>query len=193
MPTWAFSTSGPIKLPQYKGSPQPAPAIPASCQLLPTMRTCASQHTLTIPLPQMVASQLVLLTGHQGPLSCLAPSPQPTVPVGQGIAGERGTFRSHQSFGGVFKIYFYSSYFFGLSGGHIHQVHTKERLKGNDWLIHQKVEKFPLLWPEHIFDHKTGKMWGSSHPFLMPPGESQQLWMDKRTNEGRKECHITGA
>lgn len=119
----------------------PAPATPASCWSLPIEGICA-QHTRAIPLLR-----------RQPPRA----DPQPTVLVGQRMAGERRTFRAHQFFGGIFEIWFYSCYFPGPPGGHILQVHDKDRLKGSDQLSIKKAGKSPLLRPEDSFDHETGR------------------------------------
>lgn len=140
------------------------------------MGTCASQHMLAMPLLRWQPPRQSLLTVPlPGPPSCLVPSPQPTVLAGQEMARGRGTFRAHQSSGEIFEIWFDSSYFPGPPGGHLLQVHHEERLKWGAQLSINKAEMFPFLRPEDSFDDETREMWGSTHPFLMSPGESHQL------------------
>lgn len=146
-PTWAFSISGQTNSPYYKELPQSdhssSPCYPchppasAHCGAL-----CLLAHNGHPPAWDGSLLGKILLTGHQGPPSCVVLSPQPTVLVGQRTAGERGTFRAHQSFGRVVEICSHSFYFVGPSGGHIHQVHNRDWREMTDFI--DKVEKYPF-------------------------------------------------
>lgn len=120
-----------------KGCPSQTPASSSyyPCQLPVSAHweaLCLPAHTGHPPASDGSLPWQILLPGYQSPPSGLVPSPQPTVLVGQGTAGEGGPFTAHLSFAGCFS---YSMFLFLLlpgPSGHIHQVHNKKRLKGND-------------------------------------------------------------